>query len=239
MKGVHVRAGSFWTAVGLLALTVAAELDTATIAGGIAIPVAIVFRIAAIALPLVPLIVGLRELALAARQQRAARAAEDLARTLRAKLGAEYAVIPRYRPRDDADEEVGLVLVGPPGVVVVEARGDRGEIVCYQDQWYRRANGRMRRIADSPSKRARWNATRVRNDVAIGGFVRTPVDPVVVFTRGHISEASSSSVAVLEGAAALLDHLERHAPRSEASAQRTRALIEALVGRPRVAPSAA
>src|SRR5206468_515338 len=80
--------------------------------------------------------------------------------------------------------EVAVVIVGPPGVIVVEPRGETGEVICYQDHWYRKTSQtRSRALYDSPSKRAQWNATRVRSDIATGGFLNTRIEGVVVFTR--------------------------------------------------------
>jgi len=228
MGSRHLRLGLLWTTLGLGAAAIAREIDVASLAAPYGSAIALAAMLIAIALPLALVLAGLRDLVLTARALFRARAAEGLAHVLRAKLSDEYVVIPRYRPRDDGDDEVGLVVVGPPGIVVIEARADRGELVCYQDHWFRGTGGHTHRIDDSPSKRARWNATRVRNDVAIGGFIRTPVDAIVVFTVGRVSEASSSSVPVMEGVDQVLAYLHRAEPRTEASPQRRRALTQAL-----------
>jgi hypothetical protein len=228
MGSRHLRLGLLWTTLGLGAAVGARELDVASLAAPFGSRIALAAALIAVAVPLALFLAGLRDLVLTGRALFRARAAESLARVLRAKLGDEYVVIPRYRPRDDSDHEVGLVVVGPPGIVVIEARADRGELVCYQDHWFRRTGAHTQRIDDSPSKRARWNATRVRNDVAVGGFIRTPVDAIVVFTAGRVSEASSSSVPVMEGVDQVLAYLQRAEPRTEASPQRRRALTQAL-----------
>ena len=228
MGSRYLRLGLLWTTLGIGAAVVAHEIDVASLVSPYGSPIALVVSLVAIALPLALVLGGVRDLVISARALFRAREAESLARVLRAKLSDEYVVIPRYRPRDDGDDEVGLVVVGPPGIVVIEARADRGELVCYQDHWFRRSGAHTQRIEDSPSKRARWNATRVRNDVAVGGFIRTPVDAIVVFTRGRVSEASSSSVPVMEGIDQTLAYLHRAEPRAEASPQRRRALTQAL-----------
>ncbi len=224
----HLRLGLLWTTLGLGAFGVAHEIDVTSLGSPYRSLVALAVSLIAIALPLALVLAGVGDLVISARALFRAREAEGLGRVLRAKLSDEYVVIPRYRPRDNADDEVGLVVVGPPGIVVIEARADRGELVCYQDHWFRRTGGHTQRIEDSPSKRVRWNATRVRSDVAVGGFIRTPVDAIVVFTRGRVSEASSSSVPVVEGIDQTLVYLHRTELRAEASPQRTRALSQAL-----------
>lgn len=225
MGSRHIRIGVFSLACGLGLMAVAAALPSETLIG-----------IAALVAPLALVLAGLRELARGLRARMDGRLADTIARALRAKLTDEYLVIPHYAPRDSGDGEVALVVVGPPGVVVIEPRADEGDVVCYQDHWFRAdGSGRTHSLADSPSRRARWNATRVRSDVATGGFVRTPVDAVVLFTRGRLADSSSSCVPALAGTDELVSYLVHGAPRVAASRQRTRALAEVLAGRLRVA----
>jgi len=101
-----------------------------------------------------------------------------------------------------------MVVIGPPGVVVIEPRDERGEVLCYDDHWYRKQKyGVGRRFhGQSPSQRARWNASRVRGDISVErGPI--PVEAVVVFTAAHIADVSSSSVPAFEGLPAIVDRL--------------------------------
>ena len=159
-----------------------------------------------------------------------ARLAERAAALLGERLSADYVVIPRYAPRDDSSDVVPLVVLGPHGVLVVEPRDEEGALVCYQDHWYRRSGaGGSHPLSDSPSKRARFNAARVKSDLASGGFIYTPVEGVVVLTRGQADDVGSSCVPVMAGMDALARHLEARAQR-ESSPERTRALVAALSG---------
>ena len=79
----------------------------------------------------------------------------------------------------------------------------------------------------SPSQRARWNAARVRSDIAGGGFTRTPVEPLVVFTSASLGDVSSSSVPALAGLDAMVDRLV-HGGRSNATPARARAVGDNL-----------
>jgi len=117
-------------------------------------------------------------------------------------------VVPHYGPRDGADDEVPMVVIGPPGVVVIEPRDEAGEVVCREDDWYRlRKFGVGRRFhGPSPSQRARRNAARVRGDIAVDSS-RTSVEGIVVFTSAHLADVSSSSVPALEGLPAIVDRL--------------------------------
>ena len=171
--------------------------------------------------------------AIAAHSPRA-RLAERAAAYLGQRLTSEYIVVARYAPRDGSDV-VPLVVLGPHGVLVVEPRDDEGALVCYQDHWYRRtAPGVSHPLSDSPSKRARSNASRVKGDLASGGFIYTPVAGVVVLTRGQPDDVGSSCVPVIAGMDALVRHLEEH-PLRDASIEHTHALAGALSGPIRLA----
>jgi len=165
-----------------------------------------------------------------------AQLAERAAAQLGQRLPADYVVLARYAPRDDGSDVVPLVVVGPHGVLVVEPRDEDGALVCYQDHWYRRSGpaGSSHPLAGSPSKRARFNAARVKSDLASGGFIYTPVEGVVVLTRGKAEDVGSSCVPVIVGMDALVRHLESHSQRDTAT-ERTQALVGALSGPIRVA----
>lgn len=164
-----------------------------------------------------------------------ARLADRSAEYLGERLSSDYVVLTRYAPRDDSSETVPLVILGPHGVLVVEPRDEEGALACYQDHWYRRtAPGVSHPFSDSPSKRARSNAARVKSDLASGGFIYASVESVVVLTRGQPDDVGSSCVPVIAGMDALVRHLETHAQR-DASIERTQALVGALSGPIRVA----
>jgi hypothetical protein len=156
-----------------------------------------------------------------------ARLAERAAAHLSQRLSSDYVVMARYAPRDGS-HLVPLVVLGPHGVLVIEPRDDEGALVCYQDHWYRRTGpGVSHPLSDSPSKRARSNAARVKGDLASGGFIYTPVQGVVLLMRGQPDDVGSSCVPVIAGMDALVRRLEDH-PRRDASLENTRALAGAL-----------
>jgi hypothetical protein len=159
-----------------------------------------------------------------------ARLAERAAAYLGERLPSDYVVMARYAPRDLSSDVVALVVLGPHGVLVVEPRDEEGALVCYQDHWYRRTGpGISHLLPDSPSKRARCDAARVKSDLASGGFIYTSVQAVVVLTRGQPADVGSSCVPVLAGMDGLVRHLETHVQR-DSSAERTHALVGALSG---------
>lgn len=202
-----LRAGLFWTALGLGAATIsyALTLDTAARSLGFDRRFAEIFFSL---VPIPPLALGIHGLALALRLRAASALADRTAAYLADHLPEGYVVVPHYGPRDGADDEVPMVVIGPPGVVVIEPRDDAGEVVCHDDHWYRRQKyGVGRRFqGQSPSQRARRNASRVRGDISVDPAC-TPVEAVVVFTSAHIADVSSSSVPALEGLPAMVARL--------------------------------
>jgi hypothetical protein len=202
-----LRAGLFWTALGLGAASIsyAVTLDIAARSLGFDRRLAEIFFAL---IPIPPLALGIGGLALALRLRAASELADRAAAYLADHLPDGYLVVPHYAPRDGAEEEVPMVVIGPPGVVVIEPRDEPGEVVCCDDDWYRKQKyGVGRRFLGlSPSRRARRNAARVRADVAPDPAAR-PVEAVVVFTSAHIDGASSSSVPALEGLPAIVERL--------------------------------
>lgn len=107
----------------------------------------------------------------------------------------------------DGGARVPVVVIGRDRVVVVEPRDEDGDLLCYQDHWYRSEAGRLTEaISDPPSVRAHENAARLRNDFGTGGFMNVQIEPIVVLTRGRPDDVRSSSVPVIAG----LDPLVRH-----------------------------
>jgi len=178
---------------------------------------------------------GIRSAFTALADRPRTRLAERAAAYLGERLPADYVVMTRYAPRDDSSDLVPLVVLGPHGVLVVEPRDEEGALVCYQDHWYRRSGpGESHPLSDSPSKRARFNAARVKSDLASGGFIYTDVVGIVVLTRGKADDVGSSCVPVVAGMDALVRHLETHTQR-DGSSERTQALVRALSGPIRLA----
>lgn len=171
---------------------------------------------------------GLRSAFAALSDRPRTRLAERVAVYLGERLSTDFVVMARYAPRDVSSDVVPLVVLGPHGVLVVEPRDEEGALVCYQDHWYRRTGpGISHPLSDSPSTRARANAGRVKRDLASGGFIYTPVDGVVVLTRGQPDDVGSSCVPVIAGMDALVRHLESHSQR-DSSVEHTRELVRAL-----------
>ena len=203
-----LRAGLFWTALGLGASSIsyALTIDMAARSLGFDRWFAQVFFAL---IPIPPLALGVRGLALSLRLRAASDLADRAATYLAEHLPESYVVVPHYGPRDGVDDEVPMVVIGPPGVVVIEPRDERGDVLCHEDLWYRKQKyGVGRRFnGQSPSQRARWNASRVSGDISVDSVAS--VGAVVVFTSAHVAEVTSSSVPALEGLPAIVDLLVR------------------------------
>src|SRR2546428_930325 len=173
-----LRRGLFWTALGLAAAALAYALDQRALASAIGVPpfvVGVLFSL----VPLPALGVGLRALARALRLRGASELADAVAKQLEGRLPGDYVVLSHYAPRDDGEAEVAVVVVGPPGVVVVAPRGAADEVICYQDHCHR-TSPRTRPPPQyaPPTKPPRCDTPRRRDITTTGGFITPRVEGV-------------------------------------------------------------
>ena len=209
-----LRAGLALVGGGSLAAGFIAELAPA--------PLAALIPVGSLAAGVVLLLRALPKLAREGRLQRLGTALQEAA-------GDEFAVMSRYVPRDGAELDIDLVVVGPTGVFAIEVCEASGEVACYDDVWYRRHGSTAWRFPFSPTRAARWKASRLKADVAESGFVRTPVESLVYFPYARISEIAGSTVVAVEGLEMLAKHL-RGWNRSPLSDRRARAIARSLSG---------
>jgi hypothetical protein len=162
------------------------------------------------------------------------RLAEAVALHLRERLPEDHIVLARYAPRDHGDR-IPVVVVGRERIFVIEPRDDAGDLVCYQDHWYRRSGvARTHPLSDSPSLRAARNVARVRNDLGTGGFMNVPIDALVVLSRGRAEDVGSSCVPVVAGLEVLVARMTRDLAGAP-SPEHTHALADALARNIRLA----
>lgn len=164
------------------------------------------------------------------------RLADRVAGHLRSYLPDDHIVLARYAPRDHG-ERIPVLVIGRRAIFVIEPRDEDGELVCYQDHWYRRVGpAAATPLSEAPSLRARRNVDRVRVDLGTGGFLNVPIQALVVLTRATPADVRSSCVPVIAG----LDPLVRHVLRGLSDPpepERTRALADALARNITVAPA--
>ena len=207
----QLRAACFWLALGLGSAAVARELGE-SIYYALCIP---------------PLALSVRELIRAFGARAAGRLAERVADGLTNALGPDYLVLTEYAPRAGTGV-VPVIVVGPSGISAIEPLGEDAAFGCYHDGWHRIAPQGLHHLADSPSRRARENAARVRSDISGGGHIRTSVDAYVLIERGTGEDCASSTVPVVCGVDALAARLRSRTPRVEVSARQVQAVADAL-----------
>jgi hypothetical protein len=207
----NLRAACFWFALALGASAVAKEL-----AGPL---------VYLLAIP--PLALAIREGIRALGARESGILAERVSDKLTTALGPEYVVLTEYPPRDGG-AVVPVIVVGPSGISAIEPLGDAAKYSCYNDGWHRVDPQGLHHLAESPSRRAREDAARVRSDISGGGHIRTKVDAYVLIERGVGDDCASSTVPVVCGIDAIADRLRSRAPRSEASARQVQAVADAL-----------
>lgn len=207
----HLRAACFWLALALGTAAVAEELAGASYY--------------AICIP--PLVLAVRELIGALGARAAGKLAERIGDRLTTALGPEYVVLTEYAPRDGGPV-VPVIVVGPSGISAIEPLGDDAKYSCYNDGWHRVEAQGLHHLADSPSRRARADAARVRTDISGGGHIRTNVEAYVLIERGNGDDCASSTVPVVCGVDPLAELLRSRAPRSRASARQVQAVADAL-----------
>ena len=207
----HLRAACFWLALALGTAAVAKEL-----AGPLVYP---------LALP--PLLLALRESIRAGAARADGKIAERIAGRLSASLGPEFVVLTEYAPRDGS-AVVPLVVVGPSGIFTIEPLAEDAAYGCYRDGWHRIEPQGLHHLAESPSRRAREQATRVRTDISRGGHIRTSVEPLVLIERGTGADCATSPVPVVCGVPTLAERLQAHAAQT-VSARQVRAVADALI----------
>ncbi|HEV2011489.1 MAG TPA: hypothetical protein VGS17_10750 [Candidatus Limnocylindria bacterium] len=207
----NLRAACFWLALAL---------GTAAVAKELAGPLFYV-------LTLPPLFLSVRECIRALGARDGGQLAERVADKLTTALGPQYVVLTEYPPRDGGPV-VPVVVVGPSGIFAIEPLGEDAVFGCYNDGWHRVEAQGVHHLADSPSRHARDNATRVRTDISGGGHIRTNVDAYVLLERGTGDDCASSPVPVVCGVDALAERIRSRAVRSETSARQVQAVADAL-----------
>jgi hypothetical protein len=207
----HLRAACFWLALALGTSAMAKEF-----AGQL---------VYLLALP--PLALAIRECIRAMGARESGRLAERVADKLTNALGPEYVVLTEYAPRVGTGV-VPVIVVGPSGISAIETLGDGAAYGCYSDGWHRIEAQGLHHLPDSPSRRARENAARVRSDISGGGHIRTIVDAYVLIERGTGADCASSTVPVVCGIEALAERLRSRTPRSAVSPRQVQAVTDAL-----------
>lgn len=105
---------------------------------------------------------------------------------------------------DGMDEDIDHILVGPPGVFVIETKHHRGYVSCEGDVWEYTKVSRGGRTGDghigSPSLQAKGNARRLREYLKKNLGHSEWMEAIVAFTHPKARmDVSAPTVAVLHG----------------------------------------
>ena len=113
---------------------------------------------------------------------------EEVIRVLQ-NLDSSYKVINDVVLPQDR-QNIDHVVVGPPGVFVIETKNHNGNIRCYEDEWSRKKVGRRGTVYDAamgnPSKQAKRNAVVLKNWLESENIDAGYISAVVVFTNDDV-----------------------------------------------------
>ena len=190
-QALRARLGALLAlAAGLGALALAAYGLSATALDGL--PPAAKLGLGLLLVPaLISWVAARRWAARAAHFRGGLRGEDALERALARCLGDDYTLYRNLRlpgRRGDLD----AVLLGPPGVVLLENKAYAGEFVLFGDRWYRAAGpagGDMRRWHSSPTAQAARNADLLAAWLARHGLGEAPVHALVVLSSGRLRES--------------------------------------------------
>ena len=145
----------------------------------------------------------------AARYRAGASGEESLESVLRQGLGDDYTLYRNLQLGVGGD--LDAILLGPPGLVLLEAKAYRGAFVLFGDRWYRAEGGdpdQLTRWRTSPTLQARRNADRLARWLARQGLGETPVYSLVVLTSGYVREVRTRPGVPVVGLAQLVPYLQ-------------------------------
>lgn len=150
-----------------------------------------------------------------------------------------YVAITNYVVRETARGDIDILLVGPPGVLVIEVKRYAGQIVYEYGKWWRRQSRTWKtRIPKNPSAQARGNRKALIGYLQqyVGpnsALSRLPsVNPVVVFVDAESLEVGTLTTTALRDGD-LLPHIQSLPPKLGAAD--VEAIVSALgtTGAPR------
>jgi hypothetical protein len=115
-------------------------------------------------------------------------------------------------PRPDVFAQIDILLIGPPGLFLIEAKAWRGSYTAYRDEWKRR-EGRHWVECSSPTKQVSRHVALIKPwlhqclSVNDHEWARQYVVPLVVFTQAQWLRTTACSAPVFDGVKPLLQHL--------------------------------
>ena len=134
-------------------------------------------------------------------------------------------------PEPEEFIQIDHLLVGPPGVYLVETKSWEGAFLCRGDRWLRKDGGRWV-PCKSPTLQSLRHARLFRQWVATTLAGRIPAGewghPVILLTGATWLRVEGSSVPVFESGAALAWHLRRQTRDTILTSAQVKLLAEAV-----------
>lgn len=230
LRAARLRAAvAFVAGVGTTVLAAGGGLGPVA---GAAPPFGAIAAAALLVAPWLAFVVAWRAAGRAARFRAGAQGEDALEQVLSRRLGDEWTLYRNLR-LPGAGGDLDAVLLGPPGLVLLENKAYRGEFVLFGDRWYRTA-GRdgldLRAWRGSPSAQAVRAGERLGDWLAVHDpdLARVPLHPLVVLSSGRVREERIASPVPVVSLARLPDHLAA-LPRARGLNRERRAVLAAAL----------
>jgi hypothetical protein len=138
--------------------------------------------------------------------RRGERGEETVLGTLLRKLPDTWSVFHSVvvEPRPDDFAQIDLLLIGPAGMFLIEAKAWRGSYKTYRDVWHQR-EGNTWAAVSSPTEQVQRQARKLgqwlgqHRHMIIPQPLTTWLRPAVIFTQAQWLRASACSVEVFDG----------------------------------------
>lgn len=125
-------------------------------------------------------------------------------------------------PKPDEFIQLDHVLIGPPGIYLVETKAWDGAFLAHKDNWKRKQGNRWVRC-ESPTRQSLRHLRLFTVWILDGLGAELPMDPSewihpnVLFTRAKWLKAESCSVPVFQGATAFAWHIRKQTKKAALS----------------------
>lgn len=146
--------------------------------------------------------------------RRGERGEETVLATLLRKLPDTWSVFHSVviEPRPDDFAQIDLLLIGPAGLFLVEAKAWRGSYKAYRDTWQQREGNSWASVS-SPTEQVQRQSRKLgqwlgqHHQLSIPQPITNWIRPVVIFTQAQWLRASACSVEVFDGIRPLITFL--------------------------------
>lgn len=136
-------------------------------------------------------------------------------------------------PEQDEFAQIDHILVGPPGVYLIETKAWDGAFTGYRDNWKKKQGSGWVRCSSPTKQNKRHVELFVKwltgaNDDVLPPDPQEWVFPVVVFTRAKWLKVNECSMPVFDGATSLAWYIRRRTGERRLSAAQIDAIAEAV-----------